>query len=61
MLSPTGAVARNIDALRGGLHDLAYDEGRNFDFALRYLDGDMAKAAAEVPQNAEQTSEMQAT
>jgi len=48
VLSPisAAAAARNVEALRQGLHDLGYDEGRDFVFALRFMDGDLTKAAA---------------
>src|ERR1700694_4451314 len=48
VISPlsAGAAAPNIDALRHGLHDLGLDEGRDFTFALRFLDGNLALAPA---------------
>jgi putative ABC transport system substrate-binding protein len=41
VLSPTSsaAAARNADALRAGLRDLGYSEGRNIRLELRYADG----------------------
>ena len=46
VLSPISAkaAAANIDALRRGLHDLGYDETRDFDFALRFLGGNLSLA-----------------
>jgi putative ABC transport system substrate-binding protein len=48
VISPLSARAAdpNIEALRRGLHDLGLDEGRDFTFALRFLDGNMALAPA---------------
>jgi putative ABC transport system substrate-binding protein len=48
VLSPLSAqaAAANIEAFRQGLHDLGLDEGRDFTFALRFLDGNMALAPA---------------
>ena len=40
------AAAPNIEALRRGLHDLGLDEERDFTFALRFLDGNLALAPA---------------
>jgi putative tryptophan/tyrosine transport system substrate-binding protein len=53
VISPLSAraAAPNIEALRRGLHDLGLDEERDFTFALRFLDGNIALApvvAAEV-------------
>ncbi len=53
VLSPLSAqaAAANIGALREGLRDLGFDEGRDFTLALRFLDGNFALApvmAAEV-------------
>ena len=53
VISPLSAraAAPNIEALRSGLHDLGLDEERDFTFALRFLDGNVALApvvAAEV-------------
>jgi putative tryptophan/tyrosine transport system substrate-binding protein len=46
VISPLSAqaAAANIGALREGLHDLGFDEGPDFMFALRFLDGNMALA-----------------
>lgn len=46
VISPLSAraAAPNIEALRQGLHDLGFDEGRDFTFVLRFLDGNMALA-----------------
>jgi putative tryptophan/tyrosine transport system substrate-binding protein len=48
LLSPLSAqaAAPNVEALRQGLLDLGYEEGRNFTFALRFFDGNFALAAA---------------
>jgi putative tryptophan/tyrosine transport system substrate-binding protein len=48
VLSPLSAhaAAPNVEALRQGLHDLGYDEGRNFTFVLRFFDGNFASAPA---------------
>ena len=48
MISPLSAraAAPNIEALRQGLRDLGFDEERDFTFALRFLDGNMALAPA---------------
>jgi putative ABC transport system substrate-binding protein len=53
VISPLSAraAAPNVEALRQGLHDLGLDEERDFTFALRFLDGNIALApvvAAEV-------------
>jgi putative ABC transport system substrate-binding protein len=53
VISPLSAqaAAPNVEALRRGLHDLGLDEERDFTFALRFLDGNIALApvmAAEV-------------
>jgi putative ABC transport system substrate-binding protein len=53
VISPLSAraAAPNIEALRQGLHDLGFDEERDFTFAQRFLDGNIALApivAAEV-------------
>ena len=47
LLSPLSAqaAAPNVEALRQGLLDLGYEEGRNFTFALRFFDGNFALAA----------------
>jgi putative tryptophan/tyrosine transport system substrate-binding protein len=47
VLSPTSsaAAARNADALRAGLRDLGYSEGRNIRLALRYADGAIERLA----------------
>jgi putative ABC transport system substrate-binding protein len=48
VISPLSAraAAPNIVALRQGLRDLGFDEERDFTFALRFLDGNMALAPA---------------
>jgi putative ABC transport system substrate-binding protein len=46
VISPLSAQAAvpNIEALRQGLHDLSLDEARDFTFALRFFDGNIALA-----------------
>jgi putative ABC transport system substrate-binding protein len=48
VLSPLSAraAAPNVEALRQGLHDLGYAEGRNLAFALRFANGDSGAATA---------------
>ena len=53
ILSPQSAAtaAPNVEALRSGLHDLGYLEGRNIAIDLRYANGDLgriSKLAAEL-------------
>jgi putative tryptophan/tyrosine transport system substrate-binding protein len=38
---PAAMAARNMEALRQGLRDLGYVEGRNVGFEFRYADGDL--------------------
>jgi putative ABC transport system substrate-binding protein len=48
VLSPISAAlaARNMEALRQGLRDLGYVEGRNIGFEFRYAEGDLARLPA---------------
>jgi putative tryptophan/tyrosine transport system substrate-binding protein len=48
VLSPISAAlaARNMDALRQGLRELGYVEGRNIAFEFRYADGDLRRLPA---------------
>jgi putative ABC transport system substrate-binding protein len=48
VLSPISAplAARNIEALRQGLRELGYVEGRNIAIEFRYADGDLARLPA---------------
>jgi putative ABC transport system substrate-binding protein len=48
VLSPLSAAmaARNMEALRQGLRDLGYVEGRNVGFEFRYADGDLSHLPA---------------
>ena len=47
VLSPISAAAatRNIEALRTGLRDLGYSEGRNITLEIRYADGAIERLA----------------
>jgi putative tryptophan/tyrosine transport system substrate-binding protein len=47
-LSPISAAlaARNMEALRQGLRELGYVEGRNIGFEFRYAEGDLARLPA---------------
>jgi putative tryptophan/tyrosine transport system substrate-binding protein len=48
VLSPLSQemAARNIEALRQGLHDLGYVEGRNVGIEFRYADGNLGRLPA---------------
>jgi ABC transporter substrate binding protein len=48
VLSPISAAlaARNMEALRQGLRELGYVDGRNIGFEFRYADGDLARLPA---------------
>jgi putative ABC transport system substrate-binding protein len=48
VLSPISAAlaARNMEALRQGLRELGYVEGRNIGFEFRYAEGDLARLPA---------------
>jgi putative tryptophan/tyrosine transport system substrate-binding protein len=48
VLSPISAAlaARNMEALRQGLRELGYVEGRNIAFEFRYADGELARLPA---------------
>ncbi|MFL6821210.1 MAG: ABC transporter substrate-binding protein [Xanthobacteraceae bacterium] len=48
VLSPISAAlaARNMEALRQGLRELGYVEGRNIAFEFRYAEGDLARLPA---------------
>ena len=48
VLSPISAAlaARNMEALRQGLRELGYVEGRNIAFEFRYAEGDLARLRA---------------
>jgi putative tryptophan/tyrosine transport system substrate-binding protein len=48
ILSPISAAlaARNMEALRQGLRDVGYVEGRNIALEFRYADGDLARLPA---------------
>jgi putative ABC transport system substrate-binding protein len=43
---PAAMAARNMEALRQGLRDLGYVEGRNVGFEFRYADGDLSHLPA---------------
>jgi putative tryptophan/tyrosine transport system substrate-binding protein len=43
---PAAMAARNMEALRQGLRDLGYVEGRNVGFEFRYADGDLSHLSA---------------
>jgi len=41
-----GSSGLNLDALRAGLRDLGYVEGRHFSFAVRFAEGDLTRLPA---------------
>jgi putative tryptophan/tyrosine transport system substrate-binding protein len=43
---PAAMAARNMEALRQGLRDLGYVEGRNVGFEFRYAEGDLSRLPA---------------